>query len=173
MAATDEYENQLPVQNTGKHIRALDANGNPILIPIDEMAKVVGGLIGTATDEKEGLLSRNQLINNMQSRGFSNGIIHKIANISRLYQGIMITGIETVYGDTSHIFIYRNVSGIHAKGNAFSGLSLKIDSNSNIYISVVTGRSFCTRIEALGSDNIIPIAIVEAFPSGAEDIPFT
>lgn len=42
MAATEEYENQLPVQNTGKHIRALDVNGNPILIPIEEMAKVVG-----------------------------------------------------------------------------------------------------------------------------------
>lgn len=134
---------------------------------------MVGGLIGVATDEKDGLLSRNQLINNMQSRGFSNGIIYKIANISRLYQGIMITGIETVYGDDSRIFIYRNASGIHAKGNAFPGLSLKIDSNSNIYISVVMGRSYNARLESLGSSNIIPIAIVEALPSGAEDIPFT
>lgn len=133
----------------------------------------MGGLIGTTTAEKDGLLSRSQLINNMQSNAFSNGIIYKIANISSLYQGIMITGIETAHGNDSRIFIYRNPSGIHAKGNGFPGLSLKIDSNSNIYIGVVTGRAYGARIEALGSNNIIPIVRVGTFPSGAEDIPFT
>lgn len=47
MAATDEFENQLPIQNTGKWIRALDANGSPILIPVEEIAKVVGGLMSS------------------------------------------------------------------------------------------------------------------------------
>ena len=60
MAVIDEYEDRLPVQNTGKHIRALDANGNPILIPIEEVAKVVGGLVGfnsSVLKQKEHILS--------------------------------------------------------------------------------------------------------------------
>ena len=57
MAATDQFENELPIQNTGKYIRALDASGNPILIPIEEVAKVVEELLPLASAGNNGLMS--------------------------------------------------------------------------------------------------------------------
>ena len=42
----DQFENQLPQKNDAKWVRALDASGNPILISKEDLASVVGGLIG-------------------------------------------------------------------------------------------------------------------------------
>ena len=59
MAATDEFENQLPIQNTGKWIRALDANGSPILIPVEEIAKVGGRTIAGYFGDFKGILFKS------------------------------------------------------------------------------------------------------------------
>ena len=45
-AATDVYEDQLPIKSDAPFIRGLDAAGNPILISKADIATVVGGLIG-------------------------------------------------------------------------------------------------------------------------------
>ena len=50
----DQFENQLPQKNDAKWVRALDASGNPILISKEDLASVVGELIGTASPEKDG-----------------------------------------------------------------------------------------------------------------------
>lgn len=42
----DQFENQLPQKSDAKWVRALDASGNPILISKEDLASVVGGLIG-------------------------------------------------------------------------------------------------------------------------------
>lgn len=42
----DQFENQLPQRSDAKWVRALDASGNPILISKEDLASVVGGLIG-------------------------------------------------------------------------------------------------------------------------------
>ena len=42
----DQFENQLPQKNDAKWVRALDASGNPILISKEDLASVVGGLLG-------------------------------------------------------------------------------------------------------------------------------
>ena len=68
MAATDEFENQLPIQNTGKWIRALDANGSPILIPVEEIAKVVGELLPLSTNTNKGLTRRTAYFDLIQSK---------------------------------------------------------------------------------------------------------
>lgn len=52
----DQFENQLPQKNDAKWVRALDASGNPILISKEDLASVVGELIGVATESKDGLL---------------------------------------------------------------------------------------------------------------------
>lgn len=53
----DQFENQLPQKSDAKWVRALDASGNPILISKEDLASVVGGLIGPASALKDGLLS--------------------------------------------------------------------------------------------------------------------
>lgn len=42
----DQFENQLPQKSDAKWVRALDASGNPILISKEDLASVVGRLIG-------------------------------------------------------------------------------------------------------------------------------
>lgn len=133
----------------------------------------MGGLIGTATSEKDGLLSRYQITDSLQIGGFSNDIIYKIANVNRKYSGLKMQGIETSYGIITNIFVYRDDRGIYAKGDFFAGLSLKVDSSFNVYIKVVMGRSYSTRVESLSSGIVLPITRVDSFPSDAVDISFT
>ena len=52
-----EVESALPQKKEINYVRALDKEGNPILISKEDLAKVVGELIGTTTIEKAGLLS--------------------------------------------------------------------------------------------------------------------
>ena len=47
----DQFENQLPQKSDAKWVRALDASGNPILISKEDLASVVGGLIGVSNSE--------------------------------------------------------------------------------------------------------------------------
>lgn len=58
MAEQSSFENELPKKSTFEYVRGLDANGNPILINKSDHASVVGGLIGTATPSKDGLIPR-------------------------------------------------------------------------------------------------------------------
>ena len=55
LAATDVYEDQLAIKSDAPYIRGLDATGNPIRISKADLASVVGGLIGIATQSKRGL----------------------------------------------------------------------------------------------------------------------
>lgn len=52
----DLKESALTQQSDCKWVRALDANGNSIRISKEDLAAVVGELIGTVTSEKNGLM---------------------------------------------------------------------------------------------------------------------
>ncbi len=52
-----EVESALPQKKEINYVRALDKEGNPILISKEDLAQVVGELIGTTTIGKSGLLS--------------------------------------------------------------------------------------------------------------------
>lgn len=52
----DQFENQLPQKSDAKWVRALDASGNSILISKEDLASVVGGLIGVSNSENNGLM---------------------------------------------------------------------------------------------------------------------
>ncbi|WP_220445696.1 hypothetical protein, partial [Phocaeicola vulgatus] len=55
---TDEFEDQLPQSDTFSWLRTLDGSKNPTLTSSSAAAKVLGGLIGTATANKNGLMSK-------------------------------------------------------------------------------------------------------------------
>ena len=57
-AGTDEFEDQLPQSDTFSWLRTLDGSKNPTLTSSSAAAKVLGGLIGTATANKNGLMSK-------------------------------------------------------------------------------------------------------------------
>lgn len=57
-AGTDEFEDQLPQSDTFSWLRTLDGSKNPTLTSSSAAAKVLGELIGTATANKNGLMSK-------------------------------------------------------------------------------------------------------------------
>ena len=54
----DKKEKDLTKVSDAAYIRALDSNGNPVLISKADLAQVAAELIGTATARKDGLCSR-------------------------------------------------------------------------------------------------------------------
>lgn len=138
--------------------------------------KQLGELLPLATTEKNGLLSKTQVLDNLQGVVLSNNQIFKIATFVGLYRSICIRGIEVVSGKVMNIFIYRSGNTtLRAKGDAIDGLEIKTNSdNTSVYVRVVSGKSISSRIEAVGTENImIGITMVDSFPSDAIDIPFT
>ena len=57
-AGTDEFEDQLPQSDTFSWLRTLDGSKNPTLTSSSAAAIVLGELIGTATANKNGLMSK-------------------------------------------------------------------------------------------------------------------
>ena len=57
-AGTDEFEDQLLQSDTFSWLRTLDGSKNPTLTSSTAAAKVLGELIGTATANKNGLMSK-------------------------------------------------------------------------------------------------------------------
>lgn len=70
-AGTDEFEDQLPQSDTFSWLRTLDGSKNPTLTSSSAAAKVLGGLIGVANAEKNGLMSKNGFIDRVHVNGTS------------------------------------------------------------------------------------------------------
>ena len=62
LAATDEYEDQLELDTNPAYVRSLDSEGNPKRTATTSLATVVGGLVGTVTNNKNGLLPTNKFL---------------------------------------------------------------------------------------------------------------
>lgn len=81
----DVKESAMAQKNDCKWVRALDSNGNSILISKEDLASVVGGLIGLATSNKNGLVSKDWCF----PKG---GIVTPDQNIDNLEAGIYSVG---------------------------------------------------------------------------------
>lgn len=62
LAVTDEYEDKLDIDTNPAYIRSMDSEGNPKRTETTSLAKVVGGLIGTVTATKNGLIKAGILV---------------------------------------------------------------------------------------------------------------
>lgn len=76
----DQFENQLPQKSDAKWVRALDASGNPILISKEDLASVVGGLLGLSG------IDIRQFINTVPTAG-------KLSIFSNIDKGIVLVSI--------------------------------------------------------------------------------
>lgn len=120
LAATDEYEDQLALDTNPAYIRSLDTNGNPKRTAIASLATVVGGLIGLAASNKNGLASKdwcfpkggtvspNQTIDDLEAGIYSVGAGND--NIPGSSTGVLFVDINLAYG-------YRIQRFYDTKGN--------------------------------------------------------
>lgn len=81
----DMKESALTQQSDCKWVRALDSNGNSILISKEDLASVVGELIGLATSNNNGLVSKDWCF----PKG---GVVTPDQNIDNLEAGIYSVG---------------------------------------------------------------------------------
>ena len=105
-AGTDEFEDQLPVSDTFSWLRTLDGSKNPTLTSSTAAAKVLGGLIGTATADKNGLMSKIFVVTDI-TRGKGLIIDYK-ADSNGLYTSSSLIEIY-IYSGTNTAF-YRVMS---------------------------------------------------------------
>lgn len=100
-------------------------------------------LIGTATPDKNGLLSSDIFKKQMQYISISNNAVRKIANFKSLYfPGFIFLGVSTTDGNIIQISVSKNgnnISTIKMKGVKIPGLILYYDNDENIYMQCKIG----------------------------------
>lgn len=134
---------------------------------ISSHLRPVGGLLPVATESNKGLISPTDYSRKLQSKSLANGKIWKIANLD-VYQSIRLLGVSTG-NDISLIDlgIARHASGVKVLGTKPSYVTIKMDSDYNIYISVPNAQ--CINANFFGS-GMLPLEEVLQYPSGAVDI---
>jgi hypothetical protein len=134
-AGTDEFEDQLPQSDTFSWLRTLDGSKNPTLTSSSAAAKVLGGLIGTATASKNGLVP--YYAGGVLS--FQYGVKVSLGSIYRPF-----TCTISTYENAANTFIIAHINitgGSCAKALSRVG-TVKIKysaSTKNIYIYNTTG----------------------------------
>ena len=118
----DVKESAMSQKNDCKWVRALDSNGNSILISKEDLASVVGGLIGTVTPDKNGLMPSSGFIHRSGVQIPTGGTISDIMTSDMkdgIYQvsGISAAdpmkdwGVLTIFGSKFAIFKPLNIKG--------------------------------------------------------------
>ena len=127
----------------------------------------MGGLLPDATASNKGLISPTDYSGKLQSTGLANGRIWKIAKLN-IYQSIRLLGVSTG-NDVSLIYlgIARHASGTKVVGTKPSYVTIKMDSDYNIYISVPNAQSINANFFGAG---MLPLEEVLHYPSGVVDI---
>ena len=98
LAATDTYEDKLDISDTFSYVRTLDSSGNPKRTSQNALATVVGGLIGVATTNKNGLYPSTEVKKTQRTYDFNPGQTIDTGFMSGLITiGSTITGGSAVF----------------------------------------------------------------------------
>ena len=126
-----------------------------------------------ATTTKNGLMGYNIMKRRLCSQTFANDIIYKLGNINTVYSCLILGGAEIANGLLIDICIYMDNSKVQAIGKKESWLTLKRDTNGDIYIKVRTGWLYYATFTT-NSERVLNASFqqVNSFPSNATDIPF-
>ena len=90
----DMKESALTQQSDCKWVRALDSNGNSILISKEDLAAVVGGLLPLASKEQNGLMSKSDKIIQFKNIKSGNYPLFKIVDST----GYWSRNVSFIYG---------------------------------------------------------------------------
>lgn len=156
-AGSDTYENQLPQQSDLKWARALDASGNPILISKEDLAGVVGGLLGTL-NQKQNAYNKSVVeyvriaSKDLQEPSLQEGLANTLTLI--ISGGNAYTGIRQV----SFVSITSHRGVIYAKKNSIlSSVEIGYSVNGNrldVWVHTAEYRHIIDSV-LLGSSNAI------------------
>ena len=151
-AGTDEFEDQLPQSDTFSWLRTLDGSKNPTLTSSTAAAKVLGGLIGVANAEKNGLMSKNNYIKIAQS--ITSTKLIKIESWNGYSTLVFIrtsgaTGLYSIDGNWADSAKFTRLSDPLGKDhfNAYR------EGNGNIYVKTTTQSEPLT-VTSVGSNHV-------------------
>ena len=151
-AGTDEFEDQLPQSDTFSWLRTLDGSKNPTLTSSSAAAKVLGGLIPLATNEANGLMSKNNYIKIAQS--ITSTKLIKIESWNGYSTLVFIrtsgaTGLYSIDGNWADSAKFTRLSGPLGKDhfNAYR------EGNGNIYVKT-TKQSEPLTVTSVGSNHV-------------------
>lgn len=68
----------------------------------------MGGLIGGATKDKDGLLEKELYTNRALGTQLSNNIWHKLGKLSGNYSAMRFVGVEVISGAIIDIYVFKN-----------------------------------------------------------------
>ncbi|MDB0890892.1 hypothetical protein PL654_13775 [Phocaeicola vulgatus] len=149
-AGTDEFEDQLPQSDTFSWLRTLDGSKNPTLTSSSAAAKVLGELIPLATNEVNGLMSKNNYIKIAQS--ITSTKLIKIESWDGYSTLVFIrtsgsTGLYSIDGNWADSAKFTRLSGPLGKDhfNAYR------ERNGNIYVKTTTQSEPLT-VTSVGSN---------------------
>lgn len=172
LAATDEYEDQLALDTNPAYVRSLDTNGNPKRTAIASLASVVGGLIGKATTDKDGLMPAYRTVRNL----YSEGKPVKITIPSNEGFSLLITAVKNHESAGQSIinlsgyskgFIATNIR----RGSYISGISYKfISSGAEIYVKLAPYVFFSSLVNLTSSGKSYSVSLVESVPEDASEM---
>lgn len=151
-AGTDEFEDQLPQSDTFSWLRTLDGSKNPTLTSSSAAAKVLGELIPLATNEANGLMSKNNYIKIAQS--ITSTKLIKIESWDGYSTLVFIrtsgaTGLYSIDGNWADSAKFTRLSGPLGKDhfNAYR------EGNGNIYVKTTTQSKPLT-VTSVGSNHV-------------------
>ena len=149
-AGTDEFEDQLPQSDTFSWLRTLDGSKNPTLTSSSAAAKVLGELLPLATNEVNGLMSKNNYIKIAQS--ITSTKLIKIESWDGYSTLVFIrtsgsTGLYSIDGNWADSAKFTRLSGPLGKDhfNAYR------ERNGNIYVKTTTQSEPLT-VTSVGSN---------------------
>ena len=131
----------------------------------------VGGLIGTATKTKDGLLEKELYANRALGIQLSNNIWHKFGRLSLNYTAMRFVGVEVISGTIIDIYICKSVNNIIYAGNKSSKMNLKMNNAGEIYAMTPSGISISGWLYGDLSNPCIGEQVGTKEPSGLTDIP--
>ena len=151
-AGTDEFEDQLPQSDTFSWLRTLDGSKNPTLTSSSAAAKVLGELIPLATNEANGLMSKNNYIKIAQS--ITSTKLIKIESWDGYSTLVFIrtsgaTGLYSIDGNWADSAKFTRLSGPLGKDH----FNVYRERNGNIYVKTTTQSEPLT-VTSVGSNHV-------------------
>ena len=127
------------------------------------------GLIGYASSQANGLLSRNTYLNNLQTVSLDNDRVIKVADFNKDYTGFIILGVS----NTEHTPIFLAVScrnrteKIEIRGQKPEHLKLYCKNNS-IFVICTTGGDVL--LNFIGESGTLVPFFTTTVPEGASEL---
>lgn len=155
VAATgnDVYENELPTVTDAANVRVLQSSGDAAKMTMQSLASKLGGLIPLATNEANGLMSKNNYIKIAQS--ITSTKLIKIESWDGYSTLVFIrtsgaTGLYSIDGNWADSAKFTRLSGPLGKDhfNAYR------EGNGNIYVKTTTQSEPLT-VTSVGSNHVL------------------